>query len=170
MGTNLISLIYATSLNGVIGNRGDLPWDHLEADMRWFREHTKNKVVVMGRTTWESLPKKLPNRINVVITNQQLEGPDLLVKGDPDDVIRTLIDTYPDKDIVIIGGASVYAEFYHYAEVVMVTLVQEQYHGDTVFDMRRMMQMSYKLEYEVKVPGGDMQPDLLFEVYSRPVN
>lgn len=164
-------MIYATSISGAIGINGDLPWGHLEADMKWFKEHTKNKVVVMGRATWESLPKKLPNRINVVITNQNLDGPDLLVKGEPHEVIETLLETFPTKDIMIIGGANVYAEFYHYAEKVYVTLVKGIFDGDTFFDMRGMMQRAYKLDYEVQVPGDEFgHPDLLFEIYSRPVH
>ncbi|MND31812.1 Dihydrofolate reductase [compost metagenome] len=168
LGNNLISLIYATCLTAVIGRNGDLPWPHLAADMKWFIHHTKNKIVVMGRTTWESLPKKLPNRINIVITNQELTGPDMLVKGTPDEVMAAIKAAYPDQDMVIIGGAKVYQDFYEYAEQVHVTLVQENYQGDAYFDMRGLMQQSYKLEYEVKLPGGDSQPDLLFETYSRP--
>lgn len=165
----MIELIYATSLSGAIGLNGDLPWGHLEADMRWFREHTKDKVVVMGRATWESLPKKLPNRINVVITNQILDGPDLLVKGDPQFVIESLLKEFPTKDIMIIGGAGVYTKFYEYAEKVYVTLVQDVYEGDTYFDMRGLMQQAYKLDYEVQVPGDHTgHPDLRFEIYSRP--
>lgn len=167
LGINLISMIYATCLTAVIGNKGDLPWSYMVADMKWFVRHTKNKIVVMGRTTWESLPKKLPDRINIVITNQQLTGPDMLVKGTPDEVIKAIQDAYPNQDIVIIGGAQVYKDFYGYAETVHVTVVQDVYQGDAYFDCRGMMQRAYKLEYEVRVPGGDSQPDLLFETYSR---
>lgn len=171
LGNNLISLIYATSLSAVIGNNGDLPWPHMAADMKWFIQHTKNKIVVMGRTTWDSLPKKLPQRINVVVTNKEnLDGPDMLVKGDPADVIAAIQTAYPGQDIVIIGGAKVYMDFWELAEQIHVTLFQEYYQGDTYFDCRAMMQRAYKLEYEVRVPGSDMQPDILFETYSRPVN
>lgn len=163
-------MIYATCLSGAIGKGGDLPWPYMAADMKWFVQHTKNKIVVMGRTTWESLPKKLPDRINIVVTNQDITGPDMLVKGNPIDVLIQIQNAYPNQDIVIIGGAKVYKDFYSYAEQVHVTLVQEIYQGDAFFDMRRLMQQSYKLDYEVKIPGGDSQPDLLFETYSRPLN
>lgn len=163
-------MIYATCLSGVIGKNGDLPWPYMVADMKWFVQHTKRKIVVMGRTTWESLPKKLPDRINIVITNQDIPGPDMLVKGDPPAVMAEIQAAYPDQDIVIIGGAQVYKDFYAFAEKVHVTLVQELYQGDTYFDIRNLMQQAYKLDYEVKVPGDDNQPDLLFETYSRPLN
>lgn len=163
-------MIYATCLSGVIGKNGDLPWPYMVADMKWFVQHTKNKIVVMGRTTWESLPQKLPDRINIVITTQDIHGPDMLVKGNPIAVIQQIKEAYPNQDIVIIGGAQVYKDFYTFAEKVHVTLVQDLYQGDTYFDIRRLMQMSYKLDYEVRVPGSDSQPDLLFETYSRPLN
>jgi dihydrofolate reductase len=170
LGINLISMIYATSLSAVIGNNGDLPWPHMVADMKWFIQHTKNKIVVMGRATWESLPKKLPNRINIVITNQELTGPDMLVKGTPGEVMQAIRDAYPNQDVVIIGGANIYKTFYEFAEQVHVTVVQDIYEGDTYFDMRGYLQQAYKLEYEVRVPGDDNQPDLLFETYSRPIH
>ena len=163
-------MIYATCLSGVIGKNGDLPWPYMVADMKWFVQHTKQKIVVMGRTTWESLPKKLPDRINIVITNQDITGPDMLVKGDPTAVMAEIQAAYPDQDIVIIGGAQVYKDFYVFAEKVHVTLVQELYQGDTYFDIRNLMQQAYKLDYEVRVPGDDSQPDLLFETYSRSLN
>ena len=63
-----VALIAAVADNGVIGVAGALPW-RIAADMRWFKAHTMGRPVVMGRKTWDSLPKKqLPGRANIVVT------------------------------------------------------------------------------------------------------
>ncbi len=67
----LVSLMVAAARNGVIGREGRLPW-RIPEDMRWFRKHTMGKTVVMGRKTWESLPKApLPGRTNIVVTRNR---------------------------------------------------------------------------------------------------
>ena len=62
----MISLIAAVSKNGVIGNEGDLPWN-LPSDLKKFKEITDNKPIIMGRKTWDSIGRPLPNRDNIVI-------------------------------------------------------------------------------------------------------
>jgi dihydrofolate reductase len=67
----MISLVVAVARNGVIGREGGLPW-HISSDLKRFKEITMGKPVIMGRKTWESLPKRpLPGRRNIVITRQQ---------------------------------------------------------------------------------------------------
>jgi len=66
----IISLIAAMDKNGVIGNKGKLPWN-LPADMKYFRDNTRGKPVIMGRKTFESIGKPLPNRINIIITRDE---------------------------------------------------------------------------------------------------
>ena len=72
----MICTIFATDQVGTFGNRGTLPWPVNTEDMAWFREHTVNQIVVMGRRTWDDpkMRKPLPDRINCVITNQALIG------------------------------------------------------------------------------------------------
>ncbi len=66
----VISLVYAQSRNGIIGDAGGLPW-HIPSDLKRFKETTLGKPVIMGRKTWDSLPRKpLPGRLNIVITRQ----------------------------------------------------------------------------------------------------
>jgi dihydrofolate reductase len=166
-------MIYASDLEGCIGNGLDLPWTHLEADMKWFVQNTRNKIVVMGSTTWDSIPKKLPGRINVVISSRSSDDfdktPDLIVAGDPWDVLQDIKTKFPDQDIIIIGGRSIYIQFLEYVERIHVTLIQDIYDGDTYFSCRGLMQAAYKLEHQAKLPGCDNTPDLLFETYVRPI-
>ena len=67
----VISLIVACSQNGVIGTYNQLPW-HLPRDLEWFKQHTRNKVVIMGRKTFTSIGKPLPKRTNVVLSRQKI--------------------------------------------------------------------------------------------------
>jgi dihydrofolate reductase len=72
-----MKLIVACDPDGGIGYQNKLPWDRLDGDLANFKKLTTNQVVVMGRNTWESLPKKpLPNRLNFVVSSQKLELPD----------------------------------------------------------------------------------------------
>ncbi|HBH68004.1 MAG TPA: dihydrofolate reductase, partial [Erwinia persicina] len=66
----MISLIAALAADRVIGMENAMPW-HLPADLAWFKKHTLNKPVVMGRRTWESIGRPLPGRLNIVISSQK---------------------------------------------------------------------------------------------------
>ncbi len=70
----MICTIFSVDQMGGFGNNGSMPWDHDPEDMAWFREHTLNQVVVMGRNTWDDpkMPKPLPDRINCVISNRDM--------------------------------------------------------------------------------------------------
>jgi dihydrofolate reductase len=70
----MINCIVAVERNQGIGFEGQMPWPHLKGDMAWFRKMTTNQVVIMGSTTYDSLGKSLPNRINVVISRKRVLG------------------------------------------------------------------------------------------------
>ena len=70
----MIKAILACDDEWGIGKNGDLPWPHNPADLRWFKNNTLNSVVVMGKSTWDSLPRKpLPNRENLIVTTSKQE-------------------------------------------------------------------------------------------------
>lgn len=166
----MIELIYAADLNNGIGIDGTLPWGHLKPDMKWFREKTLGKVVLMGRQTWESLPSKLPQRINVVISNRdefELE-PDASICGDPEGIIDAIREAYPEQDIVIIGGGNIYHQFWEFAEIIHVTTVQDAYECDTWFGVRAILTAgSYRKIHESTVPETHVTPGLLFESFEK---
>ena len=82
-----ISLIAASAANNVIGNRGELPW-RLPRDLKRFKEVTTGKPIVMGRLTWESIGRPLPNRQNIVISrNPDFEAPGCDIVASPDDAL-----------------------------------------------------------------------------------
>ncbi len=126
----MISLIVAASTNGVIGVDGDLPW-RLSDDLKRFKALTTGKPVIMGRKTWDSIGRPLPNRQNIVITR----NPDFAADGC--DVVSTpeqAIAAAGDADeLMIIGGGTIYEIFLDKATRVYLTLVHAEIDGDTYF-------------------------------------
>lgn len=163
----MIEMIYATSLNHAIGSQGGLPWGYIKSDMEWFRKHTHNKIVLMGRHTWDSIQKKLPDRINVVVSNNDFEGPDHLISGQPEHIIATLNHLYPDKDIVIIGGATLYDQFTLLADRIHITTIQHEFNGDTFFDCRLLCQLAYRLVESKHLPETDASYGIIFETFEK---
>lgn len=122
---------YAPGMNGnAFGNGDSLPWPHQKDDMKMFMETTKDSVCVMGCKTWESLPKSLPNRVNVVLArpylpeNKSGEVPDMVMHGDLRAAIYDLQTSFPDKDICIIGGLSIIEEAIGFADQIVVTRIK----------------------------------------------
>ena len=124
-----IRLIFATSINRVIGNAGKIPW-HIPEDMLRFKELTIGDTVVMGRKTWDSIPSKfkpLKDRVNIVLsrnTSLTIEG--AIVYNNYDDIWKN----HKDEDIWIIGGEQVYKDCIDKAEAIFVTRVFNEFEGD----------------------------------------
>jgi dihydrofolate reductase len=111
-------IIAAVSPEGVIGVDGTIPW-HYPSDMKRFKRLTEGTTVVMGRLTWESLPRKpLVNRRNVVITSRHLEGVECYAS------IAKALESC-EGDVWFIGGARVYEEAMDYADVIDLTYVPD---------------------------------------------
>jgi len=115
----------------VIGINNTLPW-RLPADMKWFRQHTLGKPVIMGRATFESLGKKpLPDRHNIVISKQtDYQAENVTIVSSIDDAIAAANHA---TEIMIIGGASLYSQTLDKADKLYVTLVHAQIEGDAWF-------------------------------------
>lgn len=117
----MVKLIVAIDLQGNIGRNNDLLF-HMKEDMKFFREKTTNNIVVMGYNTWLSLnEKKLPNRENIVLTDEII--PNVITSNDIFKVINSYKDD--DRDIYIIGGAYVYNECLRLGVVdeILITIV-----------------------------------------------
>jgi dihydrofolate reductase len=113
-------MIVAVSQDGVIGLGGTIPW-HYRGDMQRFKRLTMGAAVVMGRATWDSLPKKpLPGRRNVVITSRPIE--DVEHYASIDDALRAI----GDADVWFIGGARIYEEAMKHVDVIDVTYVPDR--------------------------------------------
>ncbi len=122
-----ITLVVARASNGVIGRDGKLPW-HLPADLRHFKEVTMGTPMIMGRRTFESLPKLLPGRRHIVLTRDGEWRPDgVEVAHSPEEAITLANAAF----VSIIGGAEIFALFEPLAQAVELTEVHGQTEGDT---------------------------------------
>ena len=129
-----MNIIVAVDKNWGIGCNNKLLVS-IPADMKFFRETTSGKVVVMGRKTLESFPNGLPlkNRTNIVLTkNKNYHVKDALIFHTPEEVLEEL-KKYDTEDIYIIGGASIYQQFLPYCDVAHVTKIDHAYQADTYF-------------------------------------
>lgn len=125
----MFSIIAAIGKNREIGKNNRLIF-HLKDDMEFFKNTTLGHKVVMGLNTWNSLPSKLQNRQNIVISPVNLTGPDLVVK-DLKQFIADFKDT--DEEIFIIGGGMIYQAFLPYAKNLYLTEVSATDPSATVF-------------------------------------
>ena len=128
-----INVIVAMTKSRVIGKDGKLPW-HLSEDLKLFKAHTTGNIVIMGRKTFDSIGKPLPNRRNMVIS-----------KSIKDSEKVSGVDYFPDLDhaiaaaqegsgrIFIIGGASIYHQMIEKADRLYISLVDGEFEGDTYF-------------------------------------
>jgi dihydrofolate reductase len=145
--------IAAMSLNRVIGAGNKIPW-HLPEDFKWFKQMTTGHVIVMGRKTFESIGKPLPNRETIVLTrsNFQYSGvrvihdlkelirttgvpsPVLPVTVSPSDRVRSESDRSPlRREVFICGGAQVYTQAVPLCSDLYLTLVKRHVEGDAFF-------------------------------------
>lgn len=134
-----ISFVVARAKNGVIGKDGAIPW-HISEDMRRFKSITMGKPLVMGRKTWDSLPRKpLPGRTNIVVTrDRNFAAGGAVVVHSVDDAL-THAETEKPDEIAVIGGAEIYAALLPRATRIHLTEVDADIEGDTTmaaFDPR----------------------------------
>lgn len=120
--------IAAMSLNRVIGNGNQIPW-HLPEDFKWFKQMTTGNVVVMGRKTFESIGKPLPNRETIVLSRSAFIFPGVKT-------IQSLDELSPlmaDRQVFICGGAQIYEQTLPLCSDLYLTLVKREVTGDAFF-------------------------------------
>jgi len=122
----MITLVAATSKNWVIGNKGQIPW-YLPDDFKHFKKVTENGTVVMGKNTYLSIGKPLPNRTNVVISDEPLDAPGCTVVNKLEEALSIA------KDVFIIGGGMLYKATLPIADKIILTKVDVVCEGDTYF-------------------------------------
>lgn len=126
-----MKLVVAVDKNWAIGQGGQL-LVNIPADKRYFRELTKNNIVVMGRKTFEGLPNALPleSRVNIVLTNQKdYKAKGIEVANSKEEVME-LVKKYPGKEVFIIGGQMIYELFLEECKEAFVTKIDYHYQAD----------------------------------------
>lgn len=129
-----ITMIAAAGENNALGKDNDLLW-HLPDDFKRFKELTTGHCIIMGRKTFESFPKPLPNRTHIIITrdtNYKVDHPDCEVVHTFEDAIRL---TSADEHPFIIGGGEIYTQGEKFAHKLEITRVHEAFEADTFFPL-----------------------------------
>ena len=169
-----LSLVVAMSENGVIGREGGLPW-HLRSDLKAFKRITHSKPIIMGSTTWDSLPRKpLPGRLNLVLTR------DLKFEAEGGLVCNSLFEALDiarehanedgppgaENEICIIGGANVFTQAMPRADRLYVTHVHATIEGDTHFPAIDPAQWTVTSSEDFAKDEGD-DYDFTLKIYDR---
>ncbi|MEC7455379.1 MAG: dihydrofolate reductase [Pseudomonadota bacterium] len=138
-----LSMIVAMSANNVIGVANQLPW-HLPEDLKHFKKHTINKPIIMGRNTFDSIGRALPERDNIVLSRtQQLSHDQIFLANNKSDALRMAEDfakSRGSEEIMIVGGEQIYRMFFDDVSRIYVTLVDLIIDGDAFFPV-----IDYKL-------------------------
>jgi dihydrofolate reductase len=155
--TPTISLIVAQGRNRVIGADGAIPW-HLSTDFAHFKAVTLGKPVIMGRKTWQSLPKRpLPGRLNIVVSRDPAFGP---IQGLVVSSVELAVETakahckltLSADEVCVIGGAEIYAQALPLADRLWVTDVDASPKGDALFP--EIDPEIWQIGSEVSYPAG----------------
>lgn len=154
----MLSLIAAVARRRVIGKDNALLW-HLPEDMRYFRETTRGKPVIMGRKTWESLPEKfrpLPGRRNIVVSrNVDYDAPGAELASSLD---TALAATAGEAEVFVIGGEALYRLALPHADRLYLTEIERDYDGDAFFPEI----VAQEWQERSRIPGG---ADFSFVIY-----
>lgn len=133
----MISLIVAHDNSRVIGLNGDMPWgSSIKSDLKWFRSHTLNKTVLMGRLTFDSIGGGLPKRTNVILTKN--ESIKVYHRFHNYHVVHSVEDfinrwVHDNEEVFVIGGATLYEQFLPYVDRLYITHIDAEFEGDTYF-------------------------------------
>ena len=152
-----MKLILACDPDGGIGYQNRLPWTNIQGDLPRFKRLTEGQTVIMGRNTWDSLPKKpLPNRINFVVSSRPLEA-------EHHNVHRAYSISPTDPDTFsywIIGGAKLIESCWEGINEIHLTKVYDHYTCDTFIDL-------LYLEHNYIRTYSEMFPDHTYEIWKR---
>lgn len=136
-----LAIIVAQAENRVIGNNNKLPW-HLPEDLRYFKQVTMSKPIIMGRKTYESIGRPLPGRTNIVISRQEGYAPEG-VKVVPSleaaiELAESICVIDGAEEVMVIGGAQIYEQALAHADRLYLTQVHASVEGDAWFPVFAM--------------------------------
>lgn len=164
------ALIVAMSRNRVIGRNNKLPW-YLPGDLKYFKQATMGKPIIMGRKTWESIGRALPGRLNIVVSSKELELPAGVAR------VATLAEAFEKAEaqamldgideVMVIGGGQIYEAVLPETDRIYITQVHAEVEGDAFFpevDLEQWQEIGRE-----DFSASDNNPyDYSFVVYQRP--
>lgn len=158
-----ISLIVARARNGVIGANGALPW-RLPEDLAHFKRATMGHPILMGRKTWQSIGRPLPGRRSIVVTR------DVGFRADGAEVAHSLDEALAlaadAAEVFVIGGAQLYAEALPRADRVLLTALDADFNGNTLFPLPSTREWQ-ETAREHHAPSGERKFGFDFVNYER---
>lgn len=152
-----IVLVAAVSYNNVIGNNNQLPWK-MPSDLAHFKKLTLGKVVVMGRKTFESIGRPLPDRVNIVISTQPCpaqHGDQVIWVNSVEHALRVCELNYKGVEVMVIGGGDIYNQFMPLADMLIITRIEAEVEGDTQFPKINPAEFSLNAGYSLPTGPGD---------------
>jgi dihydrofolate reductase len=148
----IVSLIAAMSQNRIIGRDQQLPW-HLPEDLKRFRAITKGHPCVMGRKTFESIKRPLPNRPNIIVTRQKgyrVEGATVV------DSVEAALAPYRQsgEEVFILGGEEIFRQTIDLADKLYLTIIHKEFSGQTRFPEfdESLFEVSFREDHEGELP------------------
>jgi dihydrofolate reductase len=163
--TRRINAIVAVDDQWGIGKDGTMPWPHLAEDLKRFKQLTDGAMIVMGKNTWLSLPKRpLPNRDNIVVSRTLDDDFAIKVSGDPKAII-TKLKQATDEDIWIIGGAEIYRQFLPFCNSVYITRIHGDYQCDTRFP-EAILDRHFVIDY-IESSIVDNEVEIHYEIWEK---
>jgi dihydrofolate reductase len=161
----MISFIFAMDKNRLIGKDNDLPW-HIPNDFKFFKDMTWGKTIIMGRKTFESFGKPLPEREHIVITsNRDYNREGCKVVHSIEDILQLEKDQ-PDHEWFVIGGSVLFEKMLPYADRMYLTYIDYEFEGDTYFP--KYDESEWKLISETQGKKDENNPyDYYFRTYDR---
>ncbi|MYL19364.1 dihydrofolate reductase [Halobacillus litoralis] len=161
----MISFIFAMDRNQLIGKDNDLPW-HIPNDFKFFKDMTWGKTIIMGRKTFESFGRPLPERKHIVLTsNESYDREGCTVIHSMDEILK-MEQQHPDKEWFVIGGSVLFEKMLPYADRMYLTYIDAEFEGDTYFPPFNYDQ--WTLSSETKGMKDEKNPyDYYFRTYDR---
>lgn len=160
----MLSIIVAKSINNAIGKDNKLLWK-IPDDMKRFKEITTGHTVIMGRKTFESIGKVLPNRLNIVLTrdlNYKVDDPNVKILGGVSDLEEYIND---ENENFVIGGAQIYSILMSKCQKLYVTQVDKDFVGDSYFPI--IKETEWKEIERIKGPKDENNFEYEYITYER---
>jgi dihydrofolate reductase len=155
----MFTMVFACDTEGGIGKDGDLPWRQ-SSDLQHFKQITMNKTIVMGRKTWDSLPKALPGRRNIVMSRTPRDDVEVLD-------YEAILALGENEEIMIMGGGEIYALFMEHTKEIHKTIINTVVDGADTF-APSMDGEGFHLIGERLIPAGPRdEHEMIFQHWIR---
>ena len=160
----MLSLIVAKSKNNVIGNNNQLIW-HIKDDLKRFKNITTNHNIIMGRKTFESLGRVLPNRIHIVFTrdtNYTINNENIIIVNSLEQIKKYIDD---ENENFVIGGSQIYKMLLPYCKKMYITQINKDFDGDVYFPV--IDEKEWKIISIEKGPKDDNEFEYEYILYEK---